>query len=393
MKNLDTFINSISHKINRLMNMQFENNYEKSAEIFNDIYATLLKRNKFTIDQKLWEVLYLRSLYFYKFQNNIGNIPTTFVTKHNNILPFYMRNLRDMRNLHEDNDEDIPIIHFDTHMDQNPVEGSAELPRLYQKYIETRDENYIKDAQKIVWDIGSANSGVILTTGVRDVIWCLPAWVPDKEISFRYFIKYNKKNLTICTNDNIRYPGLQEFTYTKQSPNGPTAIISKLQTGRDCGASRKLLKLIRSNKFSTYILDIDLDYFICNGKPFRPSYFREMYDLQSYYRTPFEDYNQEYPRDKHQRSRKLDKYTTAFKKELAHVNKRIKNFLKIIKYLNKKNIRPKYISICDSTNVEITDCDPDNNYNCNSVSNNYVPLNIVLYVHTLVVNGLRKILS
>ena len=47
---------------------------------------------------------------------------------------------------------------------------------------------------------------------------------------------------------------------------------------------------------------------------------------------------------------------------------------------------PSYISICDSTNVQFDEC-----MTCNSVSNNYVPLNLALYVHTKVLNGLHKL--
>ena len=82
----------------------------------------------------------------------------------------------------------------------------------------------------------------------------------------------------------------------------------------------------------------------------------------------------------------FNEYKNLVKIEVKKINKRIFNLLYLIEKLKKKGFTPSHISICDSTNVSFDECKT-----CNSVSNNYVPLNLALYVHTKVLNGLNKL--
>jgi hypothetical protein len=146
-----------------------------------------------------------------------------------------------------------------------------------------------------------------------------------------------------------------------------------------------ILNSIKNNG-NKYILDIDLDYFVCNGDKVTKSYFKESYDIGSPNRTETVDYNLLLPRGIDKDNKKYYKYEHDLKKEVYEINKRITHFLNIIKYIKKKGFIPSHISICDSTNVHFSGCQT-----CNSVSNNYVPLNLALYVHTKVIQGLEKI--
>ena len=128
--NIDNFINDFSIKVNKLIKFEVQkssNNSTIHQSLFNELLLSLIKRKKFALDFELWKELYLRSLCFYKSYNKIGNIPIVLVTKHNEILPFYM-----MHKIHKTNNT---FIHWDTHPDFNEVEFSLQLPNLYKKYL------------------------------------------------------------------------------------------------------------------------------------------------------------------------------------------------------------------------------------------------------------------
>ena len=135
-----------------------------------------------------------------------------------------------------------------------------------------------------------------------------------------------------------------------------------------------------------YILDVDLDYFVCNGIKFDKSYCDTPFDLQSDYRTKEISFNQNVPRNRSEKTLELLSYEKSLLREIEKINKRIKLFLRLINNIKKRGLIPCYISICDSSNVLFQNCK-----NCNSTSNGYVPMNLALYVHTKVVDGLTKI--
>lgn len=354
---------------------------KKSFKYFQKLFHILEKRKEYAIDQELWENLYNYSIRFYKnIHNHIQEIPIFYVTKHNNILPFYMS-----KKIHK-----IPytIVRFDTHSDLNDIKNSSLLPSLYKKYLKSGNKKYIEKAQKLVWDIGSAKSGVIMTTGPKDIVWCMPSWVPDKEEEIEYFIKQNKINLSLQTADYINDI---DFTIVKKVPeiydnSSLLKIYKKVQTGKfSKKALKSIVDMIKMNG-NKYILDIDLDYFVCNGEKFDKSYFNIPYDLQSTYRTEKIDFNQHSPRYKNLLNKELIEYDQHLKKEIKKIDKRIYNFLKLIKNIKKLGYIPCLISMSDSSNVLFTECDT-----CNSVSNGYVPSHLALYVHMKVVKGLSNI--
>jgi len=381
LQSLDKFVNKFSRKVDKLRKYEYREEQRKDhRRLFDELLEVLIKRRQYAKDQDLWKELYLRSIHFYK-NETIGRIPTTLVTKHNEILPFYMQ-----QGIHKNAGT---LVHFDTHLDENGVKGSTRLPWLYGKYLETRDSRYIKEAQELVWDIGAANSGVLFTTGVRDVVWCLPRWVPEKDIKISYFIKEGKTTSKLGTTDNIRrISHMDEFTMYKSKPFATkSAHYTRLQMGTVRISQLKALEDAILANGPTYILDIDLDYLVCNGKPLQlASYHRESYDVQSFHRTQYREFNETLPRNKNEDTRELRKYASELHTELGKIKKRIRTLIRIVKYLKKRGMTPSHISICDSTNINFSECE-----SCNSASNNYVPHNLALYVHTKVMKGLKAL--
>jgi len=349
MQKLDEFVNVFSKKMCLVKNRN-ENEFQK-------LISMLMKRRLFAIDQDLWKELYLQNR---NFVTDIGKIPTTFVLKHNEILSFYMRQKI----------PDVTFLRFDTHSDLNEIKNSALLPTFYEKYLKTGNTKYIDKAQELVWDIGASKSGVLMTTGIKNVVWCMPSWVPDKQIEINYCIKSNKRNLKLSTDSVINDI---DFSYSKNISG--IKKYTKVQTGKlTLTGFEKIVKMLSRE----YILDVDLDYFVCNGERFDKSYFKIPFDLKSANRTEFVDFNQNIPRNRNFESDELLKYENSLQKEIEKIDQRIHFFLKLISALKKLGFKPYLISVCDSSNI-------------NSVSNGYVPTNLALYVHVKVVNGLKKI--
>jgi hypothetical protein len=370
-RDYDNFINSFSKDVIKLSKTH-------SKPLFNKLLNLLLKRKKFGQDQHLWEALYYQSVYFYKNPSKINNIPICYVAKHNQILPFYMS-----KKIHK---LDYTIVRFDTHSDLNEIKDSHKLPVLYEKFLETGDNKYIDKAQKIVWDIGAAKSGVIMSTGAKDIVWCLPVWVPDKNIKIEYFIKENKQSLTLQSADKGSEFDMQHVKRVPKEYKDDLKIYQKVQINQKRDYFNKIKDLIEKNG-DKYILDIDLDYFVCNGDPFNKTYFDTPFDLQSFNRVKMEYINQNAPRYTSDSSTdELKTYEKKLNIEINKINKRIKIFINLLRRLKKSGLTPCLISMSDSSNVMFSDC-PE----CNTISNGYVPSNLALYVHHIVVKELKKI--
>jgi len=384
LKHIDDFINKFSNNINELIKLEYNKltlNSKNHQLLFNNLLYELFKRKKYGLDYECWKELYLRSLCFYKKYDKLGNIPLVLVTKHNEILPFYMK-----QQIHKTNNT---FVHWDTHPDFNEVNNANQLQSLYKQYLKTKNEECIKKAQHIVWDIGAAVTGVFLTTGTKDTIWNMPNWIPDKQTNINYFFKKHPNYISINTNDNIKsIHNLEEFTYDKNPNTNQQNVYAKIQAGKLSKEGLKNMINVISKNGNKYILDVDLDYFVCNGQPLNKSYIHDSFDVSSFYRSAFVDFQAKYPRDEPFENLELIKYENHLKKEIIYIDLRIKHFLRVVRYLKKKQFTPSHISICDSTNVHFNGCET-----CNSIGNNYVPLNLALYVHTRVMIGLHNIFN
>ena len=275
-KNLDKFIVEFSNNITMIKKLEFEKDEKNIHKIFNNLLNNLLKRKKFGLDQILWSELYFHSIYFYDKIYKIKNIPVKIVTKHNNILPFYMS--QKLHNI------ETTILHFDTHPDMNDIKKSSRLPEIYEKYIKTNNKKYINECQDIVWDIGAAISGVLFTTGIQNYIWCMPEWIPDPDVESTYYLKKNKNSIKLYTDDeDLKDDYLCDIEYNNRYVKEDISVYAKIQTSNDINCVNKIVKIIGDN--SNYILDIDLDYFVSNGSKLdKKNYLKEPYDVQSTHR-------------------------------------------------------------------------------------------------------------
>ncbi len=391
-KNIDNFIIDFSNEIvnlNKLRNCQNLKMSKKIRTTITRLYKILRRRNKIGTDQNLWIELYSQSTYLYTDIKKIGNIPISIVTKHNHILPFYMRQKISKLN--------TTILHFDTHPDMNLVKKSGSLPELYKKYLKAENEKYITQAQEIVWDIGAAISGLFMTVGSQNYIWCMPEWIPDQNVNIPYSVKYNKRDVLFITNDEkYQDDPLCDLLYDPKNFNeDENKNYVKIQTGKEIKSSpktkkkiiEKIIDILEKEVSTTYILDIDLDYFVCNGEKFeKEQYFKEPYDLASKKRTKTIVVNENNPRDTSIESEELERYNSDLEKELQEINKRVNAFFKIIRDLKKKGYIPSHITISDSTNIEFSEL-----CHCNSVSNGYVPKYFALFLNQKIQEGLRKL--
>jgi hypothetical protein len=381
LEKLDDFLFSFTTDMEKLIDYEHDKNKLFSKDhynLFDKLFSILKKRNKYGIDKDLWTLLYYHSIYFYSKVEKIGNIPTTLVTKHNHILSFYMK-----QNIGKLN---TTIVHFDTHPDMNSVKNSYTLPILNKKYVDSKDEKYIEECQKIVWDIGSAISGVLLTTGIQNYVWCMPEWIPDSNVSTTFFLKNNKKTIGMYTNDEkFRNDELVDITYSKNFKGKDDKLYIKLQT--HVRKNKIINEIIEQTVDNNYILDIDLDYFVCNGRKLnKTEYYREPYDLSSSHRTKTIVINEDNPRNFYEKGDGLDIFEKELQSEIKLINKRMKFFISLIKELKHRGYTPSHISICDSTNILTSIC-----YKCNSLSNGYVPTFFALYIHDYIYNGLKDI--
>jgi hypothetical protein len=385
--NRDNFITAFSQATVTLRSFEEQGELKKShMNLFDNLLTKLFRRKKYAHDQSLWEELYKRSLYFYQFTNNIKGTPCIFVTKHHDVVPWYAR-----MKIHMCKDT---FFRVDSHSDMNPVKDNYKLPQLYHDFLDG-NSMALQSINKLVWDIGAALSGIIYSIGSRDFVWGIPSWLPDQDISIKYFLS-GKKDKLMVSNDAIAKRPTCEIVFTNRKPKDDSVLHTyyKLQTGPKRNMNKYYKTLCRAIKKNgdSYILDIDLDYFVCNGQPITDKYFKEPFDVQSSKRTQKIIFNQNIPRESMYNSAELSKYSKKLTQEVREVDIRIKHFLKLVKTLKKDGFSPRYISICDSTNIEFEKCRGFLNPDCSSISNGYLPINLALYVHTKVVYGLMKIL-
>lgn len=363
---VDQFVNEFSRRLVRL------HKSSHPQRLFYSLLRALLIRKKVQgigSDVELWQALYVYfvSAYF-RHHTHICGVPATFVTKHNHIVPFYIRQLNT-----KPLSPTVPILHFDTHSDMNRIEGGEHISP--------------KNASRLVWDIGAAMSGVLTSTSVRNVVWCMPSWVPDDQQTIPYI--FNRQKNEFQTTRHIR-----DVDFTRVSsfpPQYPVAWYTKIRTGsipveEGC---RKLIRHIQPNR--QFILDVDLDYFVCNGQPFRPSYFSDPIDLRSSYRVSnFFPTNDGNPRNRRDPLRAVKTQYKRLDREMQHIDRRIRHFLTLLRCLLRQGYRPCLVSVSDSSNVMGADCGTEN-VNCNSDSNGYVPTYLALYIHTQVVYGINRL--
>lgn len=369
----DKFFQGLSSKLTALRTVPASE--PRYAAAIAEVYTALAARKDFVRDHELWVELYYRSVQMYPYQTSLAGIPFVNVTKHNHVVPFYARMRIPTR---------VPIVHWDTHSDLNGIQDSKALVTA------AADRRYDK-VQERCWDIGAAMTGVLLLPGPpRDLVWVTPSWVPDPERSLRYW-KRDKgtRNVVLAHCDpNSDHPLALVRLYKSRSVcQGPSGQISVVNLGRQPQAPRlqRLLDLVPEGPF---VLDIDLDVFVCNGRPLRRAlYMKEGYDLCSHARSRMKELN-DMPRNMYSKgTRQYYDLSRTFTREVRLIEQRLRAFESQLRFLKQAGRAPCAISVSDSTGVNFSSCT-----SCSSTGNNYMPTYFAAFVNQKVLDILCRVL-
>ena len=370
----DSHFQTASEKLAKLRGLKASS--QPYRDLLEDVRAQLLKRKDFVADCELWKELYFRSVETYPSKKTLCGVPFRNVCKHNHVLSFY-QGLKIPAN--------VPLLHIDTHFDGNPITHSREM-------VDDARAGRTTAAQEKCWDIGAAMTGVLLLQSPRqprNLIWLLPAWIPDAEADVPYFLHEtkNKVQLANCSPPTHRLPLINGTLKLLSKPvacETATAMISTVNLSRGGTWQQKVGRLL-SLLPASFILDIDLDYFVSNGRPLKKGmYEREAYDVCSHHRVRMKELN-DTPRDLYSKGRRqYFDLSRSIKKEVALLDGRLRSFQAQMRTLRKRGKRPVAISISDSTGVDFTGCK-----SCASVSNSYLPKYYAAYINYRVVKLLQ----
>ena len=330
----------------------------------------------------MWDELHDRMVYYYDFLNkeNLNyKIPLFRETLHNEMVKWWL-------DCKKKGKIDGPIIHFDTHDDL----GLPNPKQLLDKNGKLNEDKVRKGAcGKIFWPI----TCMLLSKGIDHVIWAMPKWVYDDNAGFNQTLVVYKNNEMLFLRpkgqkkDNFYLNGDIEIDYSNELQNTKTFKFFhnhrldriKVTTKTEW---KKLSKLINQDNF---ILDIDLDFFVCNGDKYSLSSYRKNFnDLESHNRVhgmpviiePRKAYADEISKT----------YQKNLNKELSIIQKRIKKFLEGLYSLQQLGITPCCISISDSTPSFFS------GNNTRAVfTNHYTPKYFVPIIHDLLISGMKKI--
>ena len=368
--------------------MNKEKKYKLQKKYLNIIFKLLKKNNNFLVDMYVWKQLYNCSVNLYKYENDLiynnktKKIPIYQVSKHNHCLSNIINEIIKNKNIKT-------ILHFDTHSDMNLQDMFDKLDKNYNNIIKKNDVlPFISKNEKIVWDIGAHVTASIyfmykyynINNGIN-INWIVPDWVPIKQLDPVEDIEtknFKHKNIYLGDEDNT-------LSYIKKNENEKTIEVNfKRQRFNSIDRYKELIKFINNKE---YILDIDLDYFVSNGeiltKKKMKQFIKNPFDVSSHFRYIIKHNKNEVPRDPHYGN---ENDYNKMKKEIKYIKKRMDYFLRGIKYINNKNLKPIAIIICDSTNVELSNC-----LKCAGESNCYVPQEYAYWIHKYIKDGLEEI--
>lgn len=347
--------------------------YKKAKPVLNEVIKELMMFLDFIVHRKLWEELHDRNAFYYEYLNDITKkhkIPFFIHTLHNQVVPDWLAVQNKIKG---------PLLHFDTHDDMDVV-VNAKNTCLNIKEIKNGACGMINHPVTCMVWIGH----------VDKVVWCMPKWVYDNDNKFEQALVINGKDM-FYIRDNEQPKDEYIMTDT-------TKIVSKNKLNSSLYDFYKSFILYRKHVIDMkgwkylntiidkyYILDIDLDFFACEGEKLtKKEYFKYFGDLCSIGRISGYP-NLLTPRDERDNyeSKVLNK---LLNKEANLIYKRITDFLNGVKFLKSKGKIPCMINISDSAASFFS------GLNSRAViTNSYCPKYLVPFIHFYLITGLNKI--
>lgn len=383
-------VRSIVDKLYNMRMIEFSNKsigskYIFASKLISKVTVELEKMNNFLLYRPMWEELHDRMVYYYDYLNEKNlrrRVPIFRMVLHNTAIIWWLRanNVGKLSG---------PLIHFDTHDDMGLPPSTKGLLTTDGKLNTYGIMN--GSCAKIFWPV----TCLLLAKGTDSVIWAMPPWVYDDNAGFNQVLVTKKKG-----NDTFYLRSKNEPKDKFMLLGGDVELVSdkKLEDRKpykfyhplrfdrlhvdNASSWKKLERLIDGDKF---ILDIDLDYFVCNGvKVSEREYKKDFTDLCSYGRvegipgmdTPREMYTDE----------KSVKMVKDLNVEVKLIKKRIKIFLAGLSVLKREGIRPSCINISDSTTSLFS-----GNADRALFTNQYTPKYFVPMIYSLLVVGMDKL--
>lgn len=354
--------------------------YNEAYPLIRSVTSLLAAKKNFLLFRPMWEELHDRMVYYYDFLNKENldqKIPLFRDTLHNELVKWWLKCKKCSSHT---------LIHFDTHDDM----GLPNDPYQVLKKDGTLNEDGISKGScgKIFWPV----TCMLLSKGVNHVIWAMPKWAYDDNAGFDQVLVQDGQGLIY-----LRDPGQKtdKFRIAGDVEIAEKGVLEKKSKFKfyhphrldrmhmHTAASWK--KLGSAIKGPGFILDIDLDYFVCNGDKYPlAEYKKDFDDLESDGRvhgvpgavTPRTVYSDDVGKQ----------YVKNLNNEMSSIKKRIDTFLSGLYALQKMGLAPSCISISDST---------PSFFSGNSLravfTNQYTPKYFVPIIHTLLIAGLREI--
>lgn len=347
--------------------------WHRSASIAKKALRFLSRRGQPAQDARFYERLHsiLTSYYPYLSETHtIRRIPVVSVVMHHRAVAWWLR--------HGPLPSSVPILHVDSHIDMNAVHLlGGKLKRMAAKVVSHRKAPDALDG--LLWDIGSVVTGYLYLGGMRDVVWLHPPWIKAQDHQqVPVQLIENRGSLRYCSKHKVAH-AMDPRVCAKSSSPGSLGTFRYSQTQ---GQTRRHWDRLAELLAPTYLLDVDLDYFVTNGVS--PGKRKFESEAHSPHRTSWCKITQS-PRFRFDNTSEWRQRQRHMNREFTHVQARIRTFLKGLRRLRNKGCRPALISLSDS-------CSTIGGLHAGiSWSNDYTPSHLVLSVRTQLLEGLRKI--
>lgn len=381
---LDEYIITINKKFSVLRCLEYSIDkkdtikYQQAQPLFISLYKSIYQKkdiNSVAYFQEFMKELYQRNIYYYPIINQklqINNISIHSYVKNNDcIIPLLENKIK------------ADLLHFDTHPDHKDFEKFDQYDKLINQ-----EEIDIQEVVRLTYDIGCFSS-YYLYYSKKNFFWITPTWTKENN-NFEKKIHKMIRDPTVNRVQNINSSLIEKDSY----------IFVK-------GKINQKFEILTQDITKDFVLSIDLDFFSTNGlleSDININHNNKKNDLlkdsdqASYGRTRM---IQEFPnpyfyyddnQDEEQFLNKSISYTNYIndlKTEFNLIKKRVLEFKKLLEFIKKnKKVNPVIIIISDSSNVHLS-----TDLNSITLTNDFCPQNIVMYVRHLLFEALQEVYS